>query len=367
MPAITVAPVSERSHASFAAEARKEKNSHTPELNDTAYKESTNELYQTLRPMFLTMKVFGVYYLDGASLGKGLLARVSFGYSVAVLIMMLGNLAMDMALVAGFRTLDDIVVRGAFRVLDIYIASHCVVMFLNCLRKNAWREFFMMYHVVQDGDWFVDDHNHRQLKKRVYVYVAICWAAILCNIGFGTYFVFWTNLSQHLIFNVSKDNVQLMIAKCFFTMILVYISAVWIIPIALLVVINDLLATIFKVFNEKLAQRVKDCPMNLCDCIGQLRDKHQDLTNLTLTADTLLAGLAGMAIVFNVMIICCFSYAMIYNPFNFSDPLITVGQVFWLVTSLLIIFMSTITCSCVNGEVSMVNCLTILLNVYLFF
>ena len=344
MPVIKVAPLVPSEECCNREKSREEREE-SPQGDDE------NQLYRTLRPMLLTMRIFGLYYLDEPTFKNTRFSKISFGYSIFTLAILWGNLGINFPAIIAMRSLDEVVVGGSLLIWFAYCCFQGTALFFMCYRQRGWGEFFEVYQHAEDGLWNPEGHIH--LKKRVNVYVIACWAAIISNIGMVSYVVFMSDVFDSLyLFTFGNDTQQTMILKGFYMFLFIWLSAAWIIPVVLSVMMNDLLATNFRCFNGRLAEGTKRCPINLCSILGRIRDMHQHLINITNAADTLFSSIAAMAIVFNVTLVCCVLYGMIYNPFNVTGWVVTLTQAFWLVCCSLSIFVNTGTCAWLHEEVS---------------
>ena len=310
------------------------------EWHSSGLQKGENKLYRTLRPMFVTMKIFGMYYLDDTTFKNTFFSKFSFGYSVFVLIVLIGNLCITLPTLFTLNSLDHIIFRGSLFVWYTYTTCQGIAMFMMCFRVKAWRQLFKMYEQVEDTIWNIEGHIH--LKKRVYVYVIVCWAVIICAISGTAYLLFNSEVSTYSL-------------KGIHIFINVYLNAAWIVPVVLSVMMNDLLAMNFRCFNEKVVKATKICPMNLSSALEEIRDMHQRLTDITTTADTLFSPIAAMVIISNVIINCCILYGMISNTLNSMNPVTLIVQIFWLTSSLLVIFINTGTCAWLKEEVGLLT------------
>ena len=348
MAVIPVAPVSDNTEQYGTYFEDDGMDPKTQERGESQPQHNGNELYRTLRPMLLTMKVFGQYSLDKIDFNNTLSGKIFFGYSILTLAVLWGNVCLNLPLILELKGLDDIITRGGFLTWYVYVSCQGTAMFLMSVRKKAWRQFFALYDLAQNSIWKVD--GHQILRKRVKVYVMVSWFSMIVNMGFLVYISFWTNVIISPL-NASNEFSVLAVISVFMS---TYCTAAWILPIVLSVLMNDLLATNFKLFNKRLDERGRNCPCNCRGVLGRIRDLHQKLTCITDTADTLFAGITSFCIIFNLITICSCLYSMIYNSYNTSDPLVLISQSFWIACSSLILFLNTGTCAWVKEEVGLV-------------
>ena len=310
-----------------------------------------NEPYRTLYPMLLTMKMFGMYYLDETTFKNTPLSRISLGYCMFVLITIWSYFGMNILGLTAQKDLDEIIKSALFIIWIAYCSCQGTAAFLMCFLQRGWREFLTKYRDAEEGLWRLEGHIY--LKKRVPVYVITCWIAIISNGGFTGYILFTSNEFDYLsIFSFGNDITQIMILKGLAIFSQIWLSAAWIIPAVVSVMINDLVATNFRCFNAILAEEAKSSPDNIQSHFHRIRDMHKRLVNQTDTVDTLFSSIAAMAIIFNVSFISCNLYVQIYVPYKMSGAPGTITQMFWLITSFLIMFVNTGTCAWLKEEVS---------------
>ena len=323
------------------------------EWHSSGLPKKENELYRTLRPMLVTMKIFGMYYLDETTFKNSFSSKFSFGYSVFVLILLIGNLCINLPTLFTLKSLDRIILLGSLRVWFAYITCQGIAMFMMCFRVKAWRELFKIYEHAEDGFWSIEGHIH--LRKQVYVYVIACWATIMVTNGGIAYALFNSEMfnTLYLVSLGGNDQMQISILKCVIFFLSFYLNAAWIVPVVMSVMMNDLLAMNFQCFNDKLAKATKNSPMNFSSALGEIREMHQKLIDITNTADTLSSPVAAMVIIFNVITSCCILYFIIYNTLNTMDLVTLIVQIIWLTCSILIIFVNTGTCAWLKEEVSL--------------
>ena len=249
------------------------------------------------------------------------------------------------------KGLDEIIEYGLLMIWMAYACSQVTASFLMSFRQRGWRELFTKYRNAEGGLWRLEGHIY--LRKRVLVYVIFSWVAIISNVVFIGYTLCTSNVLNSLyIFSFGNDTTQIMILKGMSMPIQIWFSAAWIIPVVVSVLMNDLIATNFRCFNARLAEEAKRCPDYIQKHFHEIRDLHKQFVNLTNTVDTLFSSIAAMAFIFNVGLISFNLYGLIYNPYSMSRALVTIGQIFWLVTSFLIIFVNTGTCAWLKEEVS---------------
>ena len=329
-------------------------NENTDEQNqqENSIAGNDNELYKVFHPILSILKICGLYFLDGADIRTNCICRFWFGYSTVVLMLLWGHTGLNLANFT-FTNRDEFIMRGALKMWDVYISCQASVLFVKCLRKKSWTQFFASYEDTQKGVWPIEGQRH--VKSRIHLYVIVSLALVVLLMILNIFLLFWTSMFQYFLLSLASNNSQLLVFKLLYLLILTYQTAAWMIPVIISVLISDFLATSFKCFNKRLAEHSQKCPKDFCESLGQVRDMHHKLSKLTSAADELLSEMAGITIVFNVAIDCCLMYSLLHEPFSFKNPLMVISQIFWLASAVVIIFVSTGCYAWVSEKVSLME------------
>ena len=305
----------------------------------------SQELYNTLRPMLLTMKVFGMYPLQETSAGKGLGSRVLWLYSGMMLALIWGFTFVCISSLQFPDSYDRLMYKLILVCFHMYASCQGIVVFLMCVRQKGWRELFKVYQYVQEGVWPTNGYSH--VHKRIYVYVGMSWSFILSSVGFVIYNSFWEDIfiDFYPFYDSKTYNLAL---RCFVAIGYIIMNIYWVIPVVLSLILNDLVATDFRLFNKRLHLEQREQPLGLYTKIGEIRKIHGKLTNVTASVDTMVSGLVGLCVIFNLLISCCSVYTLINNSHSL---MFTISYIFWATCNLLIIFALTGSCALVNAEV----------------
>ena len=170
------------------------------------------EFYRTLHPMLLTMKIFGMYYLDETTFKDTHLSRISLGYCMFVLITIWSYFGINILGLTTLTDLDEIIEYGLLMIWMAYCCSQETASFLMCYRQRGWRELFTKYRDVEEGLWSLEGHIY--IRKRVPAYVIACWVAIISNVVFTGYTLFnFSVLDSLYVFSFANDTTQIMILK----------------------------------------------------------------------------------------------------------------------------------------------------------
>ena len=262
----------------------------------------STRLYLALKPLILTMKFFGMYFLDKTAFGNCLKTKFLFGYSIVNATTLWVIFCMKLHTIAKMTNLNDIVYYGNDLVWLFCISCQGTAMFLMCLKKAGWQEFFLAHEHALKGIWSSDVYV--PFKKRVIVYVIICWTLFLIYGAVTGYFVSIYINGSSLAF------------MCFTYFYRLQGTAMWIVPLTLSVVINDLLGSEFKSFNSRLRSEVQKCPVKICKSLGKIRSLYQKLADVVKSGNEILSVFIMTSITSNVVNTCCELNVLIYDDEN---------------------------------------------------
>ena len=348
MHVVTVSPAPRDNRIRCGNNIENKKEDHDPSLGIHQEFDKDDELiYGSLRPMLITMKVFGLYCLDKTSFTRTLHCKVLLGYSVIVLMLLWGNILINLPGVGLYKTLDDAIVNGSIYIWKLHCCCNASALFVICIRSTGWKHFFIVQGLTEK----FKTEGCKSFKTRVWIYVTITWLAMIINISFQVYGVFSSKTFNFYMLTLGKNSLQVILLKCVQSVTFVFLTAVYVIPTMLTILISDLLSLKFQSFNAALLESLGKCPFNLCKTIVSHRNEHQRLTDLTLAADTLLSGTIGMTIIFNIMMFCGTMYGVIHNLHEFTDALVTMTIILWLALALIQLFVTIGTCNSVNDQV----------------
>ena len=346
MPVVAVHLSSENIDTAY--DTASENTKPNPENHPKA-EEEESKVQQMFYPMLLTMKIFGLYFPKRGTSTKNWQCTVLFVYSVIVLMCCWLNIAINIPGIKAWGSFDDIIVLGSFYVWKTYCAFNILILFLMCMRKEGWKQFFEKFKLSED--FLHNAEKCRNLKKCVYLHVVICWIVVVSNICILVYNTFTTHVADVHLFSLGQNDLQVTILKCVHCLLIVYYSAAWITTTILVGLINTLMAEFFNYFNQKLEERVKNYPSEVSLSLGVIREEHQELIANLQNANTLLSLNTGYTLIFNVVIFCGTMYGIIYRIFDLSDTAILASFTFWQIVTAIKLFVVTATCAKVKTEV----------------
>ena len=295
----------------------------------------STKLYLALKPLILTMKVFGMYFLDKTAFSNCLKTKVLFGYSVVNVVTLWVIFCVQLSRIAKTTNLNDIVSYGNDVVWCFSITCQGTAMFFICLKKTGWQQLFLTHKHAQKGIWKSDIYV--QFKKRVIMYVLICWTVLLIH---GAIVIYFVSINNHNL-----------VSRCFMFISRVYVTAFWIVPLTLSVVINDLLCSEFRSFNSRLRSEVKKFPVQLCKSLHHIRNMYQRLADLVKSVNEMLFVFIMASITATVVNTCCILYMLIYNEEREGDIIITISHIVFLVSGLITLWLIIGGCAWVKTKV----------------
>ena len=295
----------------------------------------STKLYRTLKPFILTMKVLGMYFLDKTTFNNCCKGKALLGYSLFHVLVLWGSFGWYLRYVSQMKNINGIIGYGSNLVWYFYCSCQGVIVFLLCLRKSGWQQFFYRQELAQRGIW--PAITFKEFRKHVIVYVIICWSFITVYGGIQMYQVF---------FNFDYG----VVTSCFVFASRLHSTTWWTVPTILSIMINDFLATEFKLFNTRLEKEVRECPLQLCNSLGVIRNMYGRLADVANSANTLLSNIVLGSITASLIAVCCQLYLLVYD--NEADLLVRIDYGSVLLATLLTLFLIIGTCAWVKTKVS---------------
>ena len=277
-----------------------------------------------------------MYFLDKTAFGNCLKTKVLLGYSVVNVVTLWVILCVQLKSISKMTNLNDIVYYGNDVVWSFSIACQGTAIFFMCLRKTGWQQLFLTHEHAQKRIWTSDIYV--QFKKRVIMYVMICWIILLVNGAFN-------------IYSMSIYGSSLVI-RCFVFFFRVHEITWWVVPVILSVVINDLLASEFSSFNSRLRSEVEKFPVQLCKSLRQVRNVYQRLANVVKSANEMLSVFIMASITATVFNTCCQLYVLIYNDKWEEGIIKTISHIVFLTSGILALCLIIGGCALVKSKVT---------------
>ena len=290
------------------------------------------ELYQLLRPVFLSMKGFGLCALDKNALSSNSSSRFYICYSVFSSLLLYSYVYLQMTDIRGFSTIDDSVLTLSYLVWFFSVIVQGMVIFWMCTIKNTWQLVFDFYECTKQGIWKFDKNT--AVKRRIYVYVLVAWIFVI--------YVTFYNVYGSVIFGKPLAIV------CVSCLCSVYFSAAWITPSVLLMSLTDIIGSHFKHFNGKIIEMSKTSPTHLYETIRSVRRLHLILDRVVEASDSVLGKIVVAAVFSKIVLMCCNVFSLVYGIHFFSND----AAVFWFIIECLVLFGTLGMCARLKEEVS---------------
>ena len=336
MKITTVVPFVAGDNDSRHVELQKERRNSRPE-EPCEMKIGDYELYKVLRPLLLTMRVFGFCSLSKDALSKGPTSISYTCYSLFILMIVYVNAYFILAKLKHINSLDEMIpVAGqtVWLVFSTFLATMLVVM---NVRRKVWQELFTSYETATGGIWRFTGHALTQ--KKVYIYVLFSW---LWSILLTSFFIY-----QEIF---TSENLTLSILSL---VGIAHLSISWVAPFAIVMILTDILTTNFGQFNARLRDKYNSSSL---ESLGVIRSIHLRLSRVVVVSDNILCKFTAAYIISNLLILSCMIYIIIYNIHNFkSDPVDIVFYIYWVTGVCLILFGTMAACARVKEEVGWLN------------
>ena len=309
------------------------------EIRQLTKEQTSSKLYGPLRPMTITMKIFGLYFLSKTSLPKSCQGWFLCGYSLLKMAFLWGVLfwkIWKIHTLGGMKSLEDFLENGSTLISLFYISILDTSVVVMCARKNGLRHFFDIHGIVEKDLW--NESEYSNLRKRIYIYTTIGCSVMLIVIGITLYLSFPANQMADELFP------WYFVAFCELQRI-----PSWILPSLFSIILNDLLITNFKLYNNQLRNINMDNKMELHRALARMQDIHSKLTHLTTTVNSISSTTIGVSIFSCLALVCCLLYNIMRDIT--SDPLKMFGSVTYLSCYCLIILVIIGSCALVKMEV----------------
>ena len=299
-----------------------------------SHENQSSKLHTLLRPILITLKVFGMY-LDSPSIPSIFMGWVHAVYSAVIFLSVWANVFWRLYILTQAKELNTVIIMAGAFFYQLHAACMFTVMLLISIRKRGWKHLFEMYELTQDCIWPVQ--GYVQVRKHILYYTCICWVLVSLKAGVLLYTILGSTTEAPLYLKYS----------------LLYSGLISIpssmIHFASSVILNDLLATDFKLFNDRLEKESRDTSIQLSKSLSKIRRMHQSLTDVTTAVNSLFSSIIGISIVCQIAVLSCHIYVFIYYPLNDFGSII--GNILYLLSTL-VLFIMLITCAWVKSEVS---------------
>ncbi len=296
--------------------------------NATDYKDT--HLFKAMYSFFFSMKLAGLYHVRTCSKqGTDWRVTPSLVYAVCILLLILVQV---INIGTKIHTGDSF---GAALIMKLVMLAWYMLCFLNglaCFRASfyykALPEFFLEWTEVHPEETCL-----KFTKLKCIIYVTACWLFIVANLGFFAYNIFYTSVFDGLLIGVTLSHPQAYIMKIVFIIGNIFLSSAWVFPVALAMLICNILHFEFSKFNDDLQEAVSNTKVGSELDIESFRQRHQKLCQLIGHADDVLSLYIASNYICSIIDLCLVLYNLLYYPAFFEDTVTFIMSIFWLLLS----------------------------------
>ena len=306
---------------------------------------STN-LYKSLQPFFINLKIFGLHHKKKFQLEttdactentkkwswKDVTMSQCYAYLITLLII-LNHLRYYSAFGEGSGFSLEFLSKIIFWAWTLLCVNNMIV----CLRAShcysCLPEFFLEWQKLHLTD--NEPFCLRFCRKNAYLYSIVCYLLLIGNMAATVYLLCFTNLYKSWLTPLDKSIAHLNLVYGVFIFILIFLSAAWIFPIALQYITCKILYHEFKRFNTYFRNQQRENNFQIFANFERMRQKHQQLCKLVDHADDFLALYHAGVVVFSLVGICINIYNLIWFEEVRTNFYMIAVHLFWFLSLLL--------------------------------
>ena len=226
-------------------------------------------------------------------------------------------------------------------------------MLRTCHNPIYRKQFFYGFEKLKD---IGGTHTNPKRLHSYCITVNIVFIVIfLINVGLLNYGMFFTHSFDIVLTNLIDDKTDdqtVLIVKSINIIVTIYMSALWLFPISLEMVIGFLLYQEFKMFGHSLVAKVRN-GQYFMSTFEVERQRFFEMSKIVTAADKCLAIHHGAVFACNIGIICLMLYILAY--LSQSTDAVSATIIFWLVTCVLDMAVVCVVGILVNSEVRTVK------------
>ena len=307
---------------------------------------TSTDLYKSLQPFFISLKIFGLhhrknFHLEITDAGtkktkkwslKDVTLSQCYAYFITLLLI-LNQLRYYSAFVEGSGFSLEFLSKIVFWAWTLLCFNNVIV----CLRAShcysCLPEFFLEWqklHLTDNKPFCL-----RFCRKNAYLYSTVCYFLVIWNITATVYIVCFTNLYDSWLEPFDKSIAYLNAVYAIFIPILIFLSAAWIFPIALQYITCKILYQEFKRFNACFQRQQRENNFRIFVNFETMRLKHQHLCRLVDHADNFLALYHAGVVMFAMVGICINFYTFIWFEEVRSSLYLIIVHLLWCLCILL--------------------------------
>ena len=321
---------------------------------------SVKRIEDILKPLLISMKLFGVYHdVHGVnSVGPMAMSQqqtrsrntfsmafVSRCYSVSVLILVWANFV---RFVVTFKQNGGSL---AFRIAMIVwigiVAVVDLIMFVICERMCHLRSFYRHWNEVhQDNRPLITECHVISLNRTVLIGTIAGW---ICQL--------MTMISALLLYLLADVGFAEMIARPFTisltinilsVLVMFHACGVYIFPVIFVIVLCCILRSSFNKVSSVVDRHIRTAENGVPSTLGQLRRLHLQLCREVAVLDRSVCLLVAVENIINMPLACFIAYQVV--SIN-EDTIVLIVNLFWMTANIVIIVSVTLSCATVHGSV----------------
>ena len=307
---------------------------------------TSTDLYKSLQPFFISLKIFGLhhrkkFHLEITDAGTKNTKKWSwtdvtlsqcYAYLITLLII-LNHLRYYSAFGEGSGFSLEFLSKIIFWAWTLLCFNNVVV----CLRAShcysCLPEFFLEWQKLHLTD--NEPFCLRFCRKNAYLYSIVCYFLVIWNIAATVYLLCFTNMYESWLAPFDKSMAHINVVYGVFIPILIFLSAAWIFPIALQYITCKILYQEFKRFNACFRRQQKQNNFQIFSNFETMRQKHQQLCKLVDHADDFLALYHAGVVMFAMVGICINMYSFIWFEKVRSSLYLIAVHLLWSLSILL--------------------------------
>lgn len=331
---------------------------------DIWYMYTETWLYRALSPLILSMKVMGILHCrwcqssntlpcgNMANTTKRRQAALSQVYSVIVVTMVVINALRSLLIFNEPITVGPDLISNVVSVFWYFsCATNSLVCFWACHNVNCLPKIFALSEMIPNNN----EKSYRQkfCRKRAYIYTAIGWILIAFNVGGLIYTIKTTKLFSVFITPFSSSSDYYNVIAGVYVVMQLYLSALWILPAGLHLVLSTSIYLEFKGFNKHLEEQLRVCSADGRNPnFERLRMEHNQICTMVEHADFFLSPYSGFTLLQSCVNICMLLFYIISYESTRSNALLLVLTLHWIVCILTNLAFLSIGGALINDEVS---------------
>ncbi len=328
-----------------------------------------NALYTELRPLFLQLILFGIYFNRGEGYPKikklnaeqdncvkpkkGRNCGISRFYSSFIIVILWLNLARMMTMFAHKEEFNYVLFG---KLLPLFYMILCTLqattMYVACCKQqNGWNGFFRMWQKLQTFHEGTGTST-KYLRHHVVSMVIAGWLVNIVNVAFTGYGMYNNELFDVTLTPLNVSGHFIHLYRAIYLVIHWYMSSAWSFSMVAQFLICLVLHKEFVLINTSFRDTVNNSPND--DAAHQniplekFRKWHQNVCHLVDQADDIFSLQCAAIFCTSIVNTLLILYMIIYYDAILSDPLLATINFVWLASSF-----ATLCLTCVYG--AMVN------------